>query len=75
MSDVVSFKVPREIKEKMKRYSKQVKWSEELRSYIIERIRSIEAEDNLKRVVEMIESTKGVPEGFSVRSIREGRDS
>jgi len=74
MSDAVSFRVPREVKEKMKRYSKQVKWSEELRNYVIERIRSIEAEDNLKRVIEMIESTKGVPEGFSVRSIMKDRD-
>ena len=75
MSEVVSFKVPREIKEKMRKYSKMVKWSEELRNYVIERIRAMEAEENLRKVIEMIESTKGVPKGFSVRSVREDRDS
>ena len=75
MSEVVSFKVPREIKEKMRKYSKRVKWSEELRNYVIERIRRMEAEENLEKVIEMIESTKGVPRGFSVRSVREDRDS
>ena len=75
MSEVVSFKVPREIKEKMRKYSKRVKWSEELRNYVIERIKRMEAEENLEKVIEMIESTKGVPRGFSVRSVREDRDS
>ncbi len=75
MSEVVSFKVPKEIKEKMRKYSKRVKWSEELRNYVIERIRRMEAEENLEKVIEMIESTKGVPRGFSVRSVREDRDS
>ncbi len=75
MSEVVSFKVPREIKEKMRKYSKMVKWSEELRNYVIERIRAMEAEENLRKVIEIIESTKGVPKGFSVRSVREDRDS
>ncbi len=75
MSEVVSFKVPKEIKEKMRKYSKRVKWSEELRNYVIERIRRMEAEENLEKVIEMIESTKGVPRGFSARSVREDRDS
>ena len=74
-SEVVSFKVPKEVKEKMKKYSKQIRWSEELRNYVIESIRGIEAENNLKRVIEIIESTKGVPKGFSVESVREDRDS
>jgi hypothetical protein len=36
MSSVVSFKVPREIKEKMKKLEKHVKWSEELRNFLID---------------------------------------
>ncbi len=75
MSEVVSFKVPKEIKEKMRKYSKRVKWSEELRNYVIERIRAMEAVENLRKVIDIIESTKGVPKGFSVRSVREDRDS
>lgn len=36
MSSVVSFKVPREIKEKMKKLEKHIKWSEELRNFLID---------------------------------------
>ncbi len=75
MSVVVSFKVPREIREKMRRYSGRVKWSEELRRYVIERIKELEREENLEKVVRIIESTEGVPRGFSVESVREDRDS
>ncbi|MCD6244483.1 MAG: CopG family transcriptional regulator [Candidatus Korarchaeota archaeon] len=75
MSEVVSFKVPKEVKEKMRKYSKTVKWSEELRNYVIERIKAIEREENLRKVTEIIKSTGEVPEGFSLRSIREDRES
>ncbi len=75
MSEVVSFKVPKEVREKMRKYSKVVKWSEELRNYVIERIRAIEREENLSKVMEIIESTRKVPEGFSLESIREDRES
>ncbi len=74
MSGVVTFKVPKEIKEKMRKYSKVVKWSEELRNYVIERIRDLEREENLRKVMEVIKTTKGVPEGFSLESIREDRE-
>ncbi|WP_054853711.1 hypothetical protein [Vulcanisaeta distributa] len=76
MSSVVSFKVRREIKEKMERFKDRVNWAEELRRFVEERIRELEAEENIKRVVEELEKIPiSVPRGgFSVGSVREDRD-
>ena len=74
MSEIVSFKVPREIEEKMRRYRNKVNWSKLLREYLIEKIRRLEAEEQLKKVSKIISETKGVPLGFSTTSVREDRD-
>ncbi len=66
---------PRRSRRRRGKYSKTVKWSEELRNYVIERIKAIEREENLRKVLEIIESTREVPEGFSLESIREDRGS
>lgn len=73
---VVSFKVKREVKEKIKKYKGVVNWAEELRRFVEERIRSLEAEENIKAVVENLERMPiGLPKGFSTASAREDRDS
>jgi len=74
MSEIVSFKVPRELKEKMRRYKDRINWSKLLRDFLAEKIRLLEAEENLKKISRMISETKGVPRGFSASSIREDRD-
>jgi len=75
MSEVVSFKVPREIKEKMRKYANKVNWSALLREFLMEKIRLLEAEENLERVRKIISETSGVPLGFSSKSVREDRNS
>lgn len=75
MSEVVSFKVPKEIREKMRRYKNKINWSKLLREFVVEKIRQIEAEEKLKKVSKIISETKGVPSGFSSASVREDRDS
>ena len=79
MSEVVSFKVRREVKEKMRRYRGVVNWSEELRRFVEERIRELEAREELESVEQVLEeldrSSWSVPKGFSARSVREDRDS
>ena len=75
MSSVVSFKVKREIKEKMERFKDRVNWAEELRRFVEERIRELETEENMKRVIEELEKIPiSAPKGFSVNSVREDRD-
>ncbi|ADY00260.1 transcriptional regulator, CopG family [Vulcanisaeta moutnovskia 768-28] len=76
MSSVVSFKVRKEVKEKMERYRDRVNWAEELGRFVEERIRELEAEENIKRVVEELEKIPiSAPKGFSANSVREDRDS
>ena len=76
MSEVVSFKVKREIKEKMMRYKGVVNWSEELRRFVEEKLRELEARENFKAIMkELSSATWSVPKGFSAGSVREDRDS
>jgi len=75
MGKVVAVKVSEELKEGMDRLRDRVKWPEELRCFIEERIREEEAKDNLCKVVELVRSSKGVPKGFTSFSVREDRDS
>ncbi|WFO74818.1 CopG family transcriptional regulator [Desulfurococcaceae archaeon MEX13E-LK6-19] len=73
---VVSFKVKREIKEKMEKYKDRINWAEELRRFVEERIRELEAEENMRRVIEELEKIPvHAPQGFSKTSVREDRDS
>ncbi len=62
MSDVISVRVSRELKEKMKKY--RVNWSSEIRRFIEERIKTLEFLDLLDSIEEkarrrrtMIDST------------------
>jgi len=75
MSEVVSFKVRKEVKEKMRRYRGIVNWSEELRRFVEEKLRELEAREALESVVQELErATWSVPKGFSAGSVREDRD-
>ena len=51
-------------------------WGEELRRFVEERIRELEARDNFRRVMEKLRAASwSVPRGFASRSVREDRDS
>ncbi len=66
----------REVKEKMARYKDRVNWAEELRKFVEERIRQLEAEENMERVLRELEAIPvEAPRGFSAGSVREDRDS
>lgn len=74
-TSVVSFKVSRELKEKMKKLSKYVNWAEELRSFLKRRVEELEREINIREAIEELKKTRGVPRGYATRSVREDRDS
>lgn len=60
----------------MERYRDRVNWAEELRRFVEERIRQIEAVENMQRIVRELEGMQiRVPQGFSRSSVREDRDS
>ena len=71
---VFSVKISRELKEKMDRY--RVNWAEEIRKFIEEKVRELEAEENFKRILNELEKVSwSVPKGFSVESMRKDRNS
>jgi len=73
---VVSVKVKREIKEKMLKYKEKLNWAEEIRKFIEMKIREIEAEENIKRVREVLSKIEfHAPKGSSVEMIRQDRVS
>jgi hypothetical protein len=75
MSEVVSFKVSREVKEKMLRYKGVVNWSEELRKFVEERLWELEARETFDEVLRELERASwSAPRGFSAASVREDRD-
>jgi len=76
VSAVVSFKVRREVKQLMDKYRGRVNWAEELRRYVEERLRQLEAEENFREILgELEKATWSVPRGFAAGSVREDRDS
>lgn len=76
MSAVFSVKVRREVREKMEKYRDRVNWAEEVRRYIEEVLRRLEAQENFERILKELERAGwGTPKGFAANSVREDRDS
>ncbi|MEM0317428.1 MAG: hypothetical protein QXR33_04805 [Candidatus Nezhaarchaeales archaeon] len=76
MSTVFSVKIRREVKERMDKFKDRVNWAEEVRRFIEETLRRLDAESNFNALLEHLEGAKwSVPAGFSTRSVREDRDS
>jgi len=74
MSEVISFKVSREIKERMKKFRNKVDWSAELRRFVEQRLRELEADEKLEAVAKELEKASwSIPTGFSKKSVREDR--
>ncbi|MDK2384350.1 MAG: VapB-type antitoxin [Candidatus Korarchaeota archaeon] len=71
MSSVVTVRVPRELKEKMKKL--KVNWSKEIRKYIEERVRDYELLEIIDKARK--EARKRKIKTDSARIIREDRES
>jgi len=60
----------------MEKYKDKVDWASEVRSFIEAKINDIEAEENIKKVLEKLSKMPHEsPKGSAVLSIRENRDS
>lgn len=75
MSEIVAVKVPKHLKDAMRRLRDRVKWSDEIRAFIEDKVREAESGENMKKVIEMIRETSEVSKGSAVKSIREDRDT
>lgn len=74
MSEIVAVKVPKHIKDAMRRLKGKIKWSEEIRAFIEDKVREARSEENMKNIMEMLRETKEAPRGSATKSIREDRD-
>lgn len=72
MQDVISIRIPKELKEKMKSYA--INWKDYLIEAIEEKIKQFEAEDILKEIEKMNEKLEP-SEIPSWKLIREDRDA
>jgi hypothetical protein len=72
---VVSIKVPRCVKEKMKKHASSVEWPEEVRKLLIQKIEELERADALERVVKILEDIPSAPRGTAEKLVRRDRES
>ncbi len=70
MSDIVSIRVPKELKEKMRKY--RIDWSREIREFIEERIRTLELLELLESIEEKAKKRRTRVD--SAKLIREARE-
>jgi len=74
MSSVICVRVPRDLKERMKRFS-GVNWSELIRGFIEETVLRLEAEGLLEKIEEDLRDVPELPAGTVSRWIRADRTS
>ncbi len=75
MSVTVSFRIPRELKERMDRLCGKVNWSEEVRRFLEERVREYEQLEAIRELEETLKTLPQAPRGTALRYVREDRDS
>lgn len=76
MSEVVSFKIRKDLKRKMEELKDRVNWSEELRRFVELRIKEMEAKESKERIREKLRKAPwSLRKGTSARLVREDRDS
>ncbi len=71
--EVISFRVPKNLKEEMGKVD--VNWSEEMRKFIENRIRSYKKEQSIKKIDSIIKSLPKTSKGTALKYVREDRDS
>ena len=71
--EVVSFRIPRSLKTKMKHM--HTNWSSEVRKMIEDKVKRQRSRKALEDAVTMLSKTPSAPRGTAARYIREDRDS
>jgi hypothetical protein len=73
MSGVISFKVPKEVKEKYEKLKDAIDWPAELRAFVEERIRKAERSGIIRKILEK-KPREILSRGSVVAAIREDRE-
>ena len=75
MSDVLSIRIPREIKRKMESLKGLVDWNEEIRKFLESRVDELYRRKVIEEVRRIIESLPETPRGTATAYVRDDRDS
>ena len=75
MSEVLSIRIPRDLKKRMKELEGLVDWKEEIVKFLEERVRYYRRFLAIKRAHEVLASHPLLPRGSAVESVRGDRDS
>ncbi len=75
MSVTVTFRVPKELKERMDKLRGYVNWSEEVRLFLEKRVRELEQARAIEELEKLIRNLPEVPRGAVTGYVREDRDS
>ena len=73
MSTVISIRIKEEIKEELEKHGIDI--SQEVKKFLEELYIKIKAKDYVNKWIEELKDVKPSEEGFSVKSIREDRES
>lgn len=71
---VVSVKVPKWVREKMKAYGEAVEWPEEIRRLIITKIEELERIRAVEKAIKLLDAIPPAPKGTAEALVREDRD-
>jgi hypothetical protein len=71
---VVSVKVPKWVREKMKAYGEVVEWPEEIRRLIITKIEELERIRAVEKAIKLLDAIPPAPKGTAEALVREDRD-
>lgn len=71
---VVSVKVPKWVREKMRAYGEAVEWPEEIRRLIITKIEELERIRAVEKAIKLLEQISPMPKGTAEALVREDRD-
>ncbi|HDJ67036.1 MAG TPA: CopG family transcriptional regulator [Nitrososphaeria archaeon] len=74
MSEVISFKVSRELKKRVEKLKGIIDWPSELRAFVEERVMAAERSLVIQKILERAPE-KILPAGSVVKAIREERES
>ncbi|MCA6213562.1 hypothetical protein GBV73_09560 [Thermococcus sp. 101 C5] len=75
MGNVVSIRVPPEIKREMDKLKGEINWSEEIRRFIKKKIEEHKKRKALQEVIDYIQALPEAPKGTAQKLVREDRDS
>jgi len=75
LSEIISVRIPKELKRKLDLFRDRVKWSKEIRAFLEKRVEELLRENAVESANKIIEKLPQIPKGTAVKYVREDRDS